>query len=62
MRFLCVGNEASVWIRADDVYVVGRAGFTYRLYRLKPWASRSKGTSNKLWYAWGQWPVYDHFD
>jgi len=24
-----------------------RAGFTYRLYRLKPRASRSKGTSNK---------------
>jgi len=26
-------------------------GFTYRLYRLKPRASRSKGASNKLWYA-----------
>jgi len=29
----------------------GRAGFTYRLYRLKPRASRSNGASNKLWYA-----------
>jgi len=28
-----------------------RAGFTYRVYRLKPRASRSKGTSKKLWYA-----------
>jgi len=26
-------------------------GFTYRLYRLQPRASRSKGASNKLWYA-----------
>jgi len=28
-----------------------RAGFTYRLYRLKPRVSRSKGASRKLWYA-----------
>jgi len=28
-----------------------RAGFTNRLYRLKPSASRSKGASSKLWYA-----------
>ena len=38
------------------------AGFTYRLYRLKPRASRSKGASNKLWYALSQWSVYDHLD
>ena len=30
---------------------VGRAGLTYRLYRLKPRASRSKGASSELWYA-----------
>jgi len=28
-----------------------RAGFTYRLCRLKPRASRCKGASRKLWYA-----------
>jgi len=28
-----------------------RTRFTYRLYRLKPRASRSKGVSQKLWYA-----------
>jgi len=27
------------------------AGFTYRLYRLKSRASRSKGAFKKLWYA-----------
>jgi len=37
-----------------------RAGFTYRLF--KPRASRSKGTSSKLWYALSQLPVYDQFD
>jgi len=21
-----------------------------------------RGGSNKLWYAWSQWPVYDHLD
>jgi len=26
-----------------------RAGFTNRLYKLKPRTSRSKGVSNKLW-------------
>jgi len=30
---------------------VFRAGFTNRLCRLKPRASRSKGASSKLWYA-----------
>jgi len=30
------------------------AGFTNRLCRLKPRASRSKGPSSKLWYAWSQ--------
>jgi len=34
----------------------------FRLYRLKPRASRSKGASNKLWYALSQWSVYDHLD
>jgi len=28
-----------------------QARFIYRLYRLKPRASRSKGASNKLWHA-----------
>jgi len=37
-------------------------GFTYRLYRVKAWASRSKGASSKLWYAWSQLAVYDWFD
>jgi len=43
------------------------AGFTYRLYRLKPRASRSKGASrfegasSKLRYTWGQLPVQDQF-
>jgi len=31
--------------------ITASAGFTYRLYRLKPRASRSKGASDKLWYA-----------
>ena len=39
---------------------LGSAGFTYRLYRLKPRASRSNGASNKLWNAKSQLPVYDH--
>ena len=30
-----------------------RAGFTYRLYKLKPWASCSKGAFKKLWYTQG---------
>jgi len=39
-----------------------RVGFAYRLYRLRPRASRSKGASNKLWYALSQWPVYNQSD
>ena len=31
-----------------------RVGFTYRR---KPWDSRFKGASKKLWYAQSQWPV-----
>jgi len=36
--------------RAGFTYIgyIGSAGFTERLYKLKPRASRSKGTSNKL--------------
>jgi len=34
-----------------SAHAVGRAGCTNRLCRLKPRASRSKGDSNKLWYA-----------
>jgi len=41
---------------------MNRVGFTYRLYGLKPGASRSKGASKKLWYACGQLPAYDHLD
>jgi len=40
----------------------GSAGLTYRLYRLKPRASRSEGASSKLRYAWGQLPAQDQFD
>jgi len=44
------------------VEVIIRAGFTNRLCRLKPRASRSKGTSSKLCYAWGQLLVCDQID
>jgi len=37
-----------VW---NHSYITTNAGFAYKLYRLKPRASRSKGASNKLWYA-----------
>jgi len=33
------------------VSATSSGGFTYRLYSLKPRASRSKGASNKLWYT-----------
>jgi len=46
-----------VWQRT-----VYSAGFTYRLYRLKPRASRSEGASSKLRYGWGQLSVQDQFD
>jgi len=50
-------------IRQTKIFVVKRnAGFTYRVNRLKPRASRSNGASNKLWYALSQWSVYDHSD
>jgi len=26
------------------------------------WRQPCKGASNKLWYAWSQWSVYDHLD
>jgi len=37
-----------------------RAGFTYRLYRLKSGVSRSKGSSRKLWYAHGRRKDFFH--
>jgi len=40
----------------------GRDGFTNRLSKLKPRASRSKSTSGKLWYAQSQFPMQDEFD
>jgi len=43
--------SATTIISDDAVEVIPRAGFTYRFYRLKPRASRSKGASSKLWYA-----------
>jgi len=39
-----------------------RAGFIYRLSRLKPRVSRSKGASSKPWYAYSQLPVQNEFD
>jgi len=48
--------------------LISSAEFTYRLYRLKLRASRSKGASrsegasSKLRYVWGQLPVQDQFD
>ena len=38
-------------ITAINLGYTGSAGFTYRLYRLEPRASRSKGASRKLWYT-----------
>jgi len=41
-----------------------RAGFTNRLYKLKPRASGSKGASKQtvVGYAKSTLPVYDHFN
>jgi len=36
---------------ARTAWLVSSAAFIYRLYRLEPRASRSKGASKKLWYA-----------
>jgi len=49
----------SAWVHESEST---RAGFTNRLYKLKPRASRSMGASSKLWYAWSQLLVYDQLD
>jgi len=52
LAHLCGGNCAPV--------PKHRAGFTYRLYRLKSGVSRSKGSSRKLWYAHGRRKDFFH--
>jgi len=42
--------EISFWVVTRRLCTL-RTGFTNRLCRLKPRASRSKEPSNKLWYA-----------
>jgi len=42
--------EISFWVVTRRLCTL-RAGFSNRLCKLKPRASRSKGASSKLWYA-----------